>query len=388
MRSRISIYSIVVLLWIPARLLAQVTGDDAGTISDSAGPGGPRVTVPIKKPGIGSEPAARTGTDDRFGGSFPKQPHANFVLRQASDCTGVFDGHTGCPLSVEIGASEDTGLFTTQGSLTLGSRGLDILTTSRDASAVSGEATDPDALSEQQPGATPPKVRHTGFKALVYDTGADFKAFPRRRSTWVILGIGGALALAVHPVDDDVTKDLSDSEGAKDFFVAGKYLGGVPVQAGLAAGLFIVGRYVMHPDPSGSRTNKVSHLGFDLMRGLIVSQALTQAIKVTVRRDRPTGECCAFPSGHASAAFATASILERHFGYRGAWPTWIIAAYVAASRLVDNRHFLSDVMFGSALGVASGWTVVGRHGRSDYTLVPMPTYGGVMISLVRGARTE
>jgi membrane-associated phospholipid phosphatase len=88
------------------------------------------------------------------------------------------------------------------------------------------------------------------------------------------------------------------------------------------------------------------------MRGLIVSQALTQGIKVTVRRDRPTGECCAFPSGHASAAFATAAILERHFGYRGAWPTWIIAAYVAASRLADNRHFLSDVMFGSALGVA------------------------------------
>ena len=413
MRSRISIYSIVVLLWIPARLLAQVTGDDTGTISDSAGPGGPRVTVPIKKPGIGSEPAATTETDDRFGGSFTKQPHADFVLRQASNCTGMFDGHTGCPLSVEISASEDddqglrtasldvltrqpatiahtrfTGLFTTQGSLTLGSRGLDILTTSRDASAVSGESTDPDALSEQQPGATPPKVRHTGFKALVYDTAADFKAFPRRRSTWVILGIGGALALAVHPADDHVTQELSDSETAKDVFVAGKYLGGVPVQAGLAAGLFIVGRYVMHPDPSGSRTNKVSHLGFDLMRGLIVSQALTQAIKVTVRRDRPTGECCAFPSGHASAAFATAAILERHFGYRGAWPTWIIAAYVAASRLADNRHFLSDVMFGSALGVASGWTVVGRHGRSDYTLVPVPIRGGVMISLVRRERTE
>jgi len=107
-----------------------------------------------------------------------------------------------------------------------------------------------------------------------------------------------------------------------------------------------------------------------------------------VRRDRPTGECCAFPSGHASAAFATAAILERHFGYRGAWPTWIIAAYVAASRLADNRHFLSDVMFGSALGVASGWTVVGRHGRSDYTLVPVPIRGGVMISLVRRERTE
>jgi hypothetical protein len=265
MRGRISICSIVVLLWIPAPLLAQVTGDDTGTISDSAGPVVPRDTVPIKKPGIGSEPAATTGTHDRFGGSFTKQPHADFVLRQASNCTGVFDGHTSCPLSVEIGASEDddqgfrtasldvltrqpasiahtrfTGLFTTQGRLTLGSRGLDILTTSRDASGVSGEPTDPDVLSKQQPGATPPKVRHTGFKALVYDTAADFKTFPRRRSTWVILGIGGAAAALAHPIDDDVTEHLVGSEGAKDVFAAGKYIGSVPVQAGLAAGLFIV----------------------------------------------------------------------------------------------------------------------------------------------------
>lgn len=131
------------------------------------------------------------------------------------------------------------------------------------------------------------------------------------------------------------------------------------------------------------KTNKVSHLGLDLMRSLIVSQALTQGIKNIVRRDRPTGECCAFPSGHSSATFAVASVLERHLGYRGAWPTFAIAAYVATSRLHDNRHFLSDVLFGGALGVASGWTVVGRHGRSDYALLPVPVKGGVRVIITR-----
>lgn len=134
------------------------------------------------------------------------------------------------------------------------------------------------------------------------------------------------------------------------------------------------------------KTNKVSHLGFDLMRALIVSQALTQGIKVAVRRDRPDGQCCAFPSGHASAAFATAAVLERHLGYRGAWPTMLIAAYVGASRLHDDRHFLSDVVFGSALGIATGWTVVGRHGRSAFTMVPVPTHGGIMIAFVQRSR--
>ena len=76
-------------------------------------------------------------------------------------------------------------------------------------------------------------------------------------------------------------------------------------------------------------------------------------------------------------------MIERHLGRRGAWPTFAIASYVAASRLADNRHYLSDVLFGSALGVASGWTVVGRHGRENFALAPVPVPGGFMVSVSR-----
>jgi membrane-associated phospholipid phosphatase len=140
---------------------------------------------------------------------------------------------------------------------------------------------------------------------------------------------------------------------------------------------------VIPPNADGSRTNRVSHLGFDLIRAQILSQAIVHGIKVTAQRDRPTGECCAFPSGHAASAFAAASVLERHFGYRGAWPTLVAASYVAASRLVDDRHFLSDVVFGAAVGVATGWTVVGSHGRSTMSLVPIPIRGGVFLAVTR-----
>lgn len=246
-------------------------------------------------------------------------------------------------------------------------------------------ATDPGEWLEQQPAEPHPAPRHTGFKALVFETGSDFNAFPRRQSTWVILGIGAAAAAIAHPLDDNTNARLK-GKGIGRVFAPGKYIGSVPVQAGVAAGLYVIGRYVLPPAEGQPRTNKMSHLGFDLMRALIVSQALTQAVKITVRRDRPTGECCAFPSGHASATFATASVLERHLGYRAAWPTLLIAAYVSASRLHDNKHFLSDVLFGSALGMASGWTVVGRHGRSQYALVPSATPGGVQVTLVRAHR--
>lgn len=239
-----------------------------------------------------------------------------------------------------------------------------------------------------QPNApTPPKPEHTGFGALVYGTAADFKSFPMRKSTWVILGIGAGAAAIAHTADDDISEHYADSDGA-GWLKPGKYLGSFYVQLGTATGLYLVGRYAVHPKEGGSRTNKISHLGFDMVRALILSQTLTQGVKYASQRDRPTGECCAFPSGHASAAFATASVLERHLGYRGAWPTFVIASYVAASRLSDNRHFLSDVVFGSALGIASGWTVVGRHGRTEYAMVPVPTKGGVMLSLQSRPRTD
>jgi membrane-associated phospholipid phosphatase len=61
----------------------------------------------------------------------------------------------------------------------------------------------------------------------------------------------------------------------------------------------------------------------------------------------------------------------------------VAATYVATSRLVEDRHFMSDVVFGAALGLASGWTVVGRHGREQFALEPVPVRGGVMIALTR-----
>ena len=235
-----------------------------------------------------------------------------------------------------------------------------------------------DRLGDQT--APPAEPAHTGFKALVFETASDFNAFPRRTSTWVILAIGAGGAAIAHPFDDEVTQALVDSDAAGKFFVAGKWIGSAYVQAGTAIGLYVIGRYVMHHAEGEPKTNKVSHLGFDLLRALAVSQALTQGIKIVAQRDRPTGECCSFPSGHASASFATASVFERHLGYRGAWPTYAIAGYVAMSRLHDNRHFLSDVIFGGALGIASGWTVVGRHGRSNFTMMPAAVPGGFMVS--------
>lgn len=252
------------------------------------------------------------------------------------------------------------------------------------ASAVRVTAQIPEAgaealATEAAQAVPPPQPEHTGFGSLIRDTGGDFAWFPRRKSTWVILGIGAGAAALIHPWDDEINDELQEANTLKTIMKPGKYLGYAWVQGGAAMGMYFIGRYAMEPE-QGTHTNKVAHLGFDLLRANIVSQALTYGIKVAVRRDRPTGECCAFPSGHASLTFATAAVLERHFGYRASWPMFAIASYVAASRLTENRHFASDVIFGSALGMATGWTVVGRHGRESFSLYPVPMKGGVALA--------
>ena len=240
-----------------------------------------------------------------------------------------------------------------------------------------------------------PEPAHTGWATLGHDLLEDVKAFPRRPSTWVILGIGAGSALLVHPIDDDVNAHLVGKKGLARVWAPGKYLGAAYTQAGVSLGLYVIGRYIVPPNPdapavegSSPRTNKWSHMGFDLLRAQILSQAMVQGMKYAVRRDRPTGDCCSFPSGHAAAAWAAASVIERHFGYRMALPTIVLASYVATSRLHENVHFLSDVLMGSAIGTATGWTVVGRHGRSSYALTPVPIRGGLAMQITRVNHTD
>ena len=58
---------------------------------------------------------------------------------------------------------------------------------------------------------------------------------------------------------------------------------------------------------------------------------MVQALKYTVRRERPDGSNNkSFPSGHAASAFATATVLQRHYGWKVGAPAYALGSYVAA----------------------------------------------------------
>ena len=112
-----------------------------------------------------------------------------------------------------------------------------------------------------------------------------------------------------------------------------------------------------------------------------MSQALTAAIKVSVQRDRPDGTEYSFPSGHTSVTFASATVLQRHFGPKVGIPAYGLATFVAASRINEKRHFLSDVAFGAAIGILSGRTVTIGSGDKRFAVTPMAAPNGVGVSL-------
>jgi membrane-associated phospholipid phosphatase len=223
----------------------------------------------------------------------------------------------------------------------------------------------PTGPPDPPPPAGPPPA-HTGVKATLKAIPGDFAHLPSRDSL-VVISIGTALTLAAHPFDNDVNAHL---RGAHGFFAPGKVVGDGFMQAGLAVGTYIFGR--------ATDNRVVSHLGMDLVRATAEVGALTFTMKLAFGRKRPSGECCAFPSGHSSLTFASATVLQRHLGWKAAVPTYALASYVAVSRLHENRHYLSDVVFGATLGLIVGRTVT-RHGRSDYTWAPVPVPGGIGI---------
>ena len=87
-----------------------------------------------------------------------------------------------------------------------------------------------------------------------------------------------------------------------------------------------------------------------------VMTALVRGIKPIVDRTRPNGSNHSFPSGHTATAFMTATMLHMEYGWRSPWWSiagYTMAAYTGVSRILNNRHWLTDVIAGAGIGIGS-----------------------------------
>lgn len=92
-----------------------------------------------------------------------------------------------------------------------------------------------------------------------------------------------------------------------------------------------------------------------LSTGIMLSTVYV--VKYGLGRLRPDGSTYnSFPSGHTAMAFTAASLLQKEYGSLSPWVG--IASYTAAtitgiSRMLNNRHWLSDVVVGAGVGILS-----------------------------------
>lgn len=183
-----------------------------------------------------------------------------------------------------------------------------------------------------------------------------FMAGPRRRDQWVPgWPRAGALVARVRAIDDGVDRWVERHRGRRLD----------PLFFGLSSA---ADHGLLWTSLGALRSARRGRPEISLRLGLAmgIESALTNgAVKACFRRIRPphdpTGplpygmhrpRTSAFPSGHATSAFAAATLLSDRTRLRPAY--FALAATVAASRVYVRMHHPSDVVAGAALGLVFG----------------------------------
>jgi len=170
-----------------------------------------------------------------------------------------------------------------------------------------------------------------------------------------VLAAGVVLTAPAFLLDDEVD-DYFVRHPHKNWGDIGRNLGGTLAISGLTVGLFSAGRV--------ARGERFRATTYDLSQAIIVNFTYTMALKFIVGRQRPDhSNNQSFPSGHASNAFAAASVIAHHYGDALGIPAYAVATYIAGSRLASHRHHLSDVVAGSVFGYGVGRAVYRRNSR-------------------------
>jgi len=187
---------------------------------------------------------------------------------------------------------------------------------------------------------------------------------------------GGGAAFGAHAFDRRIATSAPGWSGSTSSMLGpGQLVGSMFVQGGAAFATYVAGR------ATGSQ--RLAQVGAELVRAQFVAQGVTQTIKFSAPRTRPDGTALSFPSGHTASSFATATVLQREFGWKVGVPAYVGAAWVGASRVQAQRHYLSDVVAGATVGILAGRAVTVGRGDNRFSLGPTVVPGGIGFSFTR-----
>jgi len=177
-----------------------------------------------------------------------------------------------------------------------------------------------------------------------------------------VVGVIGLASLA----DRGLDRWIQDQRSSRSDAIARAFRnGGEPeIAFGVPVGIIVAG--VVSGRPGVSRS------GLRVFSSVVVAGVTTAVLKEVTGRLRPSSSTDpyvfkpfsqyeGFPSGHATVAFALATSLGEEIHNRlVSAALYAGATGTAWSRLNDQRHWLSDVMAGAAVGVTAAKVMEGR----------------------------
>lgn len=90
---------------------------------------------------------------------------------------------------------------------------------------------------------------------------------------------------------------------------------------------------------------------------MVIMAGVVNAVKESVRRMRPDeSNHRSFPSGHTATAFMCATMLHKEYGHISPWISiggYAVATATGVSRILNNKHWASDVLVGAGIGMLS-----------------------------------
>lgn len=203
---------------------------------------------------------------------------------------------------------------------------------------------------------------------------------------WRLAGsVAITVTLAERSMDSEVREHFTEEPTQPNLFsTVGNGWGSLRYGSGIMLGLYGYGRLSDNP--------VVMETSVNMLEAAMFSGALTQALKYGMGRVRPNetdspenwfGDGLSFPSGHVTFAFAVStafaesvdhpSLLRRGFAYS-------LAGLTAYARMYDNKHWLSDVIAGAAIGASAALFVVNKNAIEMPPVSVIPLTDGAQIT--------
>ncbi|WP_052732293.1 phosphatase PAP2 family protein [Hymenobacter terrenus] len=138
-----------------------------------------------------------------------------------------------------------------------------------------------------------------------------------------------------------------------------------------------------------SRNDRLN-LGLVILKSEAIIYSSAFIVKKLTRVQRPDGsDKLSFPSGHTAQAFLAASIVHTELRDKSQWygvGAYTIATSVAAFRMINNKHWQSDVFAGAGMGILSAHLAYLSH-RNRWGRKPIGRDVGIVPTWIPGGGT-